>query len=79
MIVSLYKPKHRATDRDEHRSYTEATCNRAGLGIGHRFLDGSHLSCPRHAPVDYADMYARHATDSISRGPISPVTGERVW
>lgn len=58
-------PKHRATDRDEHRSYTEAKCSgmvRAGLP------DPGHMFCPRHNPVDYAEYMARHAIDSI--GPL---------
>lgn len=50
-------PKHRATDRDESRSYTEADCT--GLFLG------SHWACPRHEPVAYADSMARHATDSL--------------
>lgn len=57
-------PKHRATDRDESRSYTEATCS--GMGS---FPDPSHAVCPRHNPDAYAEMMARHAIDSIPPAP----------
>lgn len=50
--------RHRATDRDETRSYTEATC----VGLDHH----QHLFCPRHEPASYAEVMARHATDSIT-------------
>jgi hypothetical protein len=56
----LMQPKHRAEDRDEHRSYTEAKCS--GMGS---FPDPGHVFCPRHEPAAYTDMMARHATDSI--------------
>lgn len=55
-----YQPRHRADDRDERRSYTEAKCS----GIDRPFAGHSTI-CPRHEPTDYADMMARHATDSI--------------
>lgn len=63
-MLEPYQPRHRADDRDEHRSYTEATC----IGItsgGFPGSDPGHLYCPRHWPVDYADAMARHAIDSI--------------
>jgi hypothetical protein len=53
--------KHRATDRTEARSYTEATCT--GMGS---FPDPGHSFCPRHHADAYAEMFARHATDSLS-------------
>lgn len=52
--------KHRGT-RPTDSTPTDATCN-AESG------QGGHVYCPRHSPADYADMMARHATDSI--GPL---------
>jgi len=56
--------KHAATDRDESRFYTEATCDTVRTGRAN-----CGYACPRHQPVDYSENYARHATDSI--GPSS--------
>lgn len=84
MTIRLYKPKHRravSTDRlrygyaasTPYDVQNDARCH----NVGSKRMCTDH--CPRHNAATYADMYARHATDSISRGPISPVTGERVW
>ena len=67
----LYAPRHRATDRDETRSYTEAKCSgiaRAG------FPDPGHVGCPRHDAVYYSEYMARHATDSIPHVDRDPWT-----
>lgn len=57
-----YLPKHRA-DRPADSTYSEATCSGVrtdGYGFG-----GCVGTCPRHEPGDYAEMQARHATDSL--------------
>lgn len=61
--MSIHIPTHRA-DVPCDPSFSEARCP-APYGCGY--------NCPRHRPGDYAQNYARHATDSIA-----PLTPEQV-
>lgn len=58
----MFTPKHRrgvfTSDLVDHSS--DARC----IDFGFSSCDGG--VCPRHNPVAYAEMMARHATDSIT-------------
>lgn len=54
-VTQATQPKHRSDAPVDHwHSEAVCTCNNKAAHV-----------CPRHEPDAYADMMARHATDSI--------------